>query len=198
MTKTPLENWIAGKLGCRPTAAALRAYQLEKLRETLALVRVNSRVYWARLRGVAPADIKTPEDLTRLPFTCPADITSDPNGFICVSPREIDRIVTLRTSGTTGSPKRVFFTAADQELTVDFFHHGMTTLTDETDTVLICMPGDTEGSVGDLLQKGWRGSDAKVSSTDPSGTMRMPWKRSGKRGSPASSASRRRSRRSRV
>ena len=60
-------------------------------------------------------------------------------------------MVTLDTSGTTGNPKRLFFTRADQELTIDFFHRGMTTFTDAGDRVLILLPGQTPGSVGDLL-----------------------------------------------
>ena len=41
---------------------------------------------------------------------------------------DVARIVTLRTSGSTGEAKRLFFTEEDLELTVDFFHHGMSTL----------------------------------------------------------------------
>ena len=63
-------------------------------------------------------------------------------------------MVTLATSGTTGAPKRVAFTGADQELTVDFFHHGMSVLCGPGDRVLILMPGQTPGSIGDLLRKG--------------------------------------------
>lgn len=155
MKITPLESWIAAKIGApgRPEPALLRAYQLEKLRETVDYVKSRSRFYKERLADIAAGDIKSLADIDRLPFTYPQDIGS-PNDFICVSPREIARIVTLSTSGTTGSPKRVFFTPDDQELTTDFFHHGMTTLTDKTDRVMIFMPGTTPGSVGDLLTKG--------------------------------------------
>ena len=62
--------------------------------------------------------------------------------------------MTLQTSGTTGDPKRVFFTIDDQERTIDFFHHGMSTLAGPGDRVLILMPGALPGSVGDLLVKG--------------------------------------------
>jgi phenylacetate-coenzyme A ligase PaaK-like adenylate-forming protein len=156
MKRTPLESWIAAKIGApgRPEPALLRAYQLKKLRETVDYVKSRSRFYRQRLAGVAADDIKSLADIARLPFTYPQDIAGSPNDFICVSPREIERIVTLSTSGTTGNPKRVFFTPDDQELTTDFFHHGMTTLTDETDRVMIFMPGTTPGSVGDLLTKG--------------------------------------------
>jgi phenylacetate-coenzyme A ligase PaaK-like adenylate-forming protein len=45
----------------------------------------------------------------------------------------------------------MYFTLSDQELTIDFFHHGMSTLVDPGDRVLILLPGERIGSVGDLL-----------------------------------------------
>ena len=41
--------------------------------------------------------------------------------MLCVSQGDISRVVTLQTSGTEGRPKRIFYTAGDQELTVSFF-----------------------------------------------------------------------------
>lgn len=73
--------------------------------------------------------------------------------FLCVSQDEIDRVVTLQTSGTSGEPKRLFFTAKDLELTVGFFHRGMATLTEPGWGVLILMPGPKPASIGDLLSK---------------------------------------------
>jgi phenylacetate-CoA ligase len=93
------------------------------------------------------------EDVARLPFTQPADLAARPHDFWCVPPHDIGRIVTLSTSGTTGRPKRIGFTPEDQELIIDFFHHGMTTLVRQSDRVIIFLPGETEGSVGDLLKK---------------------------------------------
>jgi phenylacetate-coenzyme A ligase PaaK-like adenylate-forming protein len=63
-------------------------------------------------------------------------------------------VVTLDSSGTTGQPKRIYFTGDDQALTVDFFRVGMSTFTDPGDRVLILLPGETPGSVGDLLAIG--------------------------------------------
>jgi phenylacetate-coenzyme A ligase PaaK-like adenylate-forming protein len=73
---------------------------------------------------------------------------------LCVSQDEIHRVVTLDTSGTTGEPKRIYFTREDQELTIDFFNVGMSTFTTPGDRVLILLPGDRAGSVGDLLTLG--------------------------------------------
>ncbi|WP_143162398.1 DVU_1553 family AMP-dependent CoA ligase [Sporobacter termitidis] len=156
MKLTPLEPWISERAGIPnpPDPARLRQYQLDALRETLRLMKEKSRFYRQRLHDVSPESVVTMEDLPRLPFTSAGDIGLRPEDFLCVPPRDIGRIVTLSTSGTTGRPKRIFFTGADQELTVDFFHHGMTTMADSGDRVMIFMPGSTEGSIGDLLQRG--------------------------------------------
>lgn len=131
----------------------LDAWQLRKINETLALTRTNSTFYRGRLAG-APGAVTSFEQFRQLPFTTPADIRRDPLQFVCVSQSEIQRVVTLQTSGTTGTPKRIYFTANDQELTIDFFGVGMSTLTEAGDRVLILLPCQTPGSVGDLLRLG--------------------------------------------
>jgi phenylacetate-coenzyme A ligase PaaK-like adenylate-forming protein len=68
-----------------------------------------------------------------------------------VSQDAIARVTTLPTSGTTGAPKRLYFTEEDLELTVDFFHHGMSTLVEPRQRVLVLMPGERPGTVGQLL-----------------------------------------------
>lgn len=157
-TLTPLDPWIAAKIG-QPADAlldleVLRNYQLEKLRTTIDHVRTASPFYRERLAGFAGGDLSELGDLAGLPFTTPADILQDDLRFVCVGQREIERVVTLFTSATTSQPKRVHFTAEDLELTVDFFHQGMSTLVSPGQRVLILMPGELPGSVGDLLAKG--------------------------------------------
>jgi len=93
-------------------------------------------------------------DFEKLPFTTPDDISQNPHDFLCVPLDNISRIVTLNTSGTTGKSKRVFFTPEDQELTIDFFHHGMSTFTAPGDRVMIFMPGKAPGGVCALLTRG--------------------------------------------
>ena len=155
MQITPLENWMSRKLRLpgRLNISRLQEYQLGKLRETLEHALLHSRFYREHLRGVSPASVRSMEDVARLPFTQPEELAARSNDFLCVSPRDISRIITLSTSGTTGPPKRIAFTPEEQELTVDFFHHGMTTLVDPSDRVIIFLPGKSEGSVGDLLRK---------------------------------------------
>lgn len=151
MELTPLEPWIARKIGVsRLTREALGAYQMARLRETLAWARERSRFYRARMAD-APTGLESLTDMAALPFTTAADLREDALRFVCVSQGDIARVVTLDTSGTTGAPKRLYFTVDDQELTVDFFQVGMSTFTAPGDRVLILLPCARPGSVGDLL-----------------------------------------------
>lgn len=153
---TPLDPWIAAKIGQigRPLdREVLHSYQLAKLNETLSHVRKNSRFYRATL-GPKHTPLSSLDEIAELPFSSPDDLRAAPLDFLCVSQNEVHRIVTLPTSGTTGTPKRIYFTAADQELTRDFFHHGMSTMVSPGDVVLILLPASLPGSVGDLLREG--------------------------------------------
>lgn len=150
---TPLDGWTAAKIGCpdQPLShARLQAYQLGKLRETLAWARTRSHFYQQHLAG-APRDLDHLADLAHFPFTTAQDVRERSLQFLCVSQDEIQRVVTLDTSGTTGTPKRQYFTREDQELTLDFFRAGMSTFTSPGDRVLILLPVERPGSVGDLL-----------------------------------------------
>ena len=150
---TPLHSWIAHKIGSSPetfTREAITAYQLRKVRETLYLARGKSISYRSRLAAFPP-EIASLEELKHYPFTTAEDIRREPLQFLCVSQNEIQRVVTLDSSGTTGLPKRLFFTRDDQELTIDFFQVGMSTFTAPGDRVLILLPVERPGSVGDLL-----------------------------------------------
>jgi phenylacetate-coenzyme A ligase PaaK-like adenylate-forming protein len=59
--------------------------------------------------------------------------------------------VTLDSSGTSGPPKRTFFTVEDQQSIVTYFLHGLQLLASAGDRVLILLPGTRPGSAGDLL-----------------------------------------------
>jgi phenylacetate-CoA ligase len=153
---SPLQSWIRRKINAQAgdfNRDLLEGYQLDRVRKTLSLVKQRSHFY-RELLASSPDDLPSMDEFSKYPFTTAADIQQDPNHFVCVSQDEIQRIVTLPTSGTTGPPKRIFFTAADQELTIDFFHVGMSTLANPGDRVLILLPGQRPGSVGDLLRLG--------------------------------------------
>ncbi|SHK38412.1 DVU_1553 family AMP-dependent CoA ligase [Desulforamulus aeronauticus] len=155
MKITPLQNWLAHKLGVSGSSLnreTLEQYQLQKLRQTMELAVQHSSFYRKKLGG--RGTLANLASLKDLPFTTAADIRQNPLRFLCVSQDEISRVVTLTSSGTTGEPKRLYFTKQDQELTIDFFQIGMSTLVGPGDTVLILLPGQLPGSVGDLLAQG--------------------------------------------
>lgn len=133
------------------TRRLIEGYQLARLRETFQYARENSPFYQEKYRGL---DFDSFQTFRQLPFTTPEELKSKGLDWLCVPQSEISRIVTLDTSGTTGAPKRVYFTEEDQELTVDYFHHGMQLLVTEKDTVMILMPCRMPGSIGDLLKRG--------------------------------------------
>jgi phenylacetate-coenzyme A ligase PaaK-like adenylate-forming protein len=158
LRKTPLEDWIQYRIGLEPgapfTREALLRHQLAALRESLTHAAASSPFYRRRFAGrpgFPPQDL---QGFAALPFTSMADLAADPLDFLAVSQSAVARVVTLRSSGTSGPPKRLFFSAADLERTVDFFHHGMSTLVAPGQRVLILMPGEQPGSVGQLLVEG--------------------------------------------
>lgn len=102
------------------------------------------------------------EAFAELPFTTPDDLIENEMDLLCVKPGEISRIVTLNTGGSTGKPKRIYFTEEDQQLTVDFFEQGMQLMADSSDNVLILMPARMPGSIGRLLSEGIRNFGAST------------------------------------
>ena len=156
--KTTLEAWIKKRIGMAPsrelTRQMIEDYQLAMLKTLVDRVKKQSRYYQKKLSGYRPTDIHALSDLAMLPFTTPEDLISGQEDFACVSKGRISRVTTLPTSGTTGNPKRIFYTAEDQEATIDYFQCGMSNLVGKGDRVLILLPGELPGSVGDLLKTG--------------------------------------------
>jgi phenylacetate-coenzyme A ligase PaaK-like adenylate-forming protein len=168
MRGTVLDLWTARKLGLPegafPRREDIERWQLAMLRRTLRAAKENSPFYAKRLAGLdVERDIASLADLCKAPFTTEADLRNEGLAMVCAPQRDISRIVTLQTSGSSGKPKRIYFTEEDQELTVDFFHYGMRIMTDESDLALILLPCERPGSVGDLLARGLaRGGTASV------------------------------------
>lgn len=155
--RSPVNAWLEMRTGLQNhalTRQSLLDYQLGALRETIRYARHNSRFYGETLQSVDVDSVQNRGDLERLPLCSAADIGLDANRFACVPQREIARITTILTTGSTGTPKRVFFSERDLEIMVQFFFWGMSCLTDERDTVLILMPSAAPWSIGDILKKG--------------------------------------------
>lgn len=89
-------------------------------------------------------------------FTTPEDLAARPGDFVQVTGQEIKRIVTLRTSGSTGPAKRLYFSSGDLERTVEFFREGMGHICRPGDRVAACIGSLSPDGVGRLLEEGLR------------------------------------------
>jgi phenylacetate-CoA ligase len=92
----------------------LRALQLDRLRETLRRVYEKVPHYRRTFEdaGVTPSDLQSLEDLARFPFTAKDDLRRNyPFGMFAVPRDEVSRV--HASSGTTGRPTVVGYTAAD-------------------------------------------------------------------------------------
>ena len=92
----------------------IKTYQEEKLQELLQYVNKNSKFYSDLFKehNININDIKTIEDLQKIPFTTKDDLYEQNDDFICVDRRKIVDYIT--TSGTMGDP--VTFAMTDDDL----------------------------------------------------------------------------------
>ena len=91
----------------------LEALQMERLKRTLGLC-MNNAFYQLRFNelGITPDDIRTLDDVRRLPFTTKEDLRENyPFGLACVPLRQCTRLHS--SSGTTGNPTVVLHTERD-------------------------------------------------------------------------------------
>ncbi|OFW60155.1 MAG: phenylacetate--CoA ligase [Candidatus Solincola sediminis] len=107
----PVETWERDRL---------QALQLERLQETAD--RLFEKVPFFRRKleeaGFKPGDVKSLEDLEKLPFTTKDDLRDNyPFGLFAVPMRDIVRI--HASSGTTGKPTVVGYTAQDIQVWAD-------------------------------------------------------------------------------
>lgn len=150
MNSTTLDKWIKRKHKLDPSdRESMQQYQLKKIVQLCDYARAYSKFY-ARLyqQFENPQSL---EDFSYFPLTRAKDLVERTHEFLCVDQSDIARIVTLQTSGTSQSSKRIYFTREDLNLTVDFFINGMKTLCGPGDKALILFPAKTPDSVGALL-----------------------------------------------
>ena len=94
----------------------LEQLQLTRLQETVKRVYDKVPAYHQKMEeaGITPEDIKSLEDLRRLPFTNKKDLRDNyPFGLFTVPKKELVRI--HASSGTTGKPTVVGYTRKDME-----------------------------------------------------------------------------------
>lgn len=107
------------EIECMPREK-MRKLQLERLQKTVADVYARVPFYRSRLdeAGIKPEDIRSLEDLQKIPFTTKIDFRDNyPFGMFARPMKEIVRI--HASSGTTGKPKVVGYTRKDMEVWSD-------------------------------------------------------------------------------
>ncbi|BFL45753.1 phenylacetate--CoA ligase family protein [Lactonifactor longoviformis] len=97
--------------------ADIETIQLERLQETVRRVYGKVPAYRKKMEaaGIVPEDIRSLEDLQRLPFTTKQDMRDNyPFGLFAVPQKELCRI--HASSGTTGKPTVVGYTRRDLDI----------------------------------------------------------------------------------
>ena len=150
----PLDLWLARQCGARSSGelpGRLAIAQTALLRSTLR--QALHGAFYARHLRECDLDITSVDDLERLPFTTAEDLRHW-GDFLCVSQGDVQRMVTLRTSGTTGQPKRLAFTDVDLARTRDFFAVGMSQLVGAGQRLAVLLPGaERPDGVADQLRQ---------------------------------------------
>ena len=125
-------------------------YNIKKFNETIEQSK-KSDFYSKKLKDIK--NIKCLKDIENIPFTSEDDIRKNHKKMLCISIGDIERIVHINTSGSTGKSKTIFFSKKDLEYTVNFFRYGLSQFSEKNDKMLILMPFKNENSVGDLVAK---------------------------------------------
>ena len=124
----------------------IQEIQLKKLNDLLA--REKSRAgFYARL----PEKLSSLEELSSLPFTTEEDLAKNAGSLLLVSQSDIQRILSDATSGTTGLPKRVFYTLQDCRNTIELYKAGLGEFIFPGNKTLICMPFSGPFGLGELI-----------------------------------------------
>jgi phenylacetate-CoA ligase len=103
------------KFECMPVEE-LKAFQLKKLKETVAWISEKVPFYRDKFKemGIEAGDLKSLEDLAKLPFTVKNDLRDNYPFGLCAVPLE-DVVRVHASSGTTGKPITGPYTAEDLE-----------------------------------------------------------------------------------
>lgn len=167
-----LDAWLEAECGRDPSVPfpeRLEAARLDALRRTLHRAASLSRWYGRTLAGI-DLDLKSADKLRHLPFTTPEDLR-DYREFLCVPQGDVQRIVTLQTSGSTSTPKRIAFSEKDLARTASFFATGMAQLVHEGQRLMVLLPGaQCPDGVTDLLRQALTPSGVDVVAGSPEAT----------------------------
>ena len=130
------------------TREIIETVQLQKLNRLLLREKKRAGFY----RDL-PEHLDRLSDLKDLPFTTEADLSRRASSLLLTSQSDISRILSDATSGTTGLPKRVFYTDGDLENTVRLYMAGLGELIFPGSTAMICFPFSGPNGLGELISE---------------------------------------------
>jgi len=107
-------------------------FQLSSLKNILSYVNRNSTFYQKSFqrKEIKIEDVQELHDISNIPFTRPCELRSHPYELLCVSQSAVERVFTLETAGTTGRPKKVFFTHGDLDRITGYMGAAMGSVAD--------------------------------------------------------------------
>ena len=129
----------------------LEEIQLKKLNALLQKEKERQGFY-----ASLPASLSSLKELSSLPFTTADDLRQYYPQLFLGSSSRVEKVLSEKTSGTTGAAKRIFYSKDDLAHTISFFAAGIGEMTQPDDTVMIGMPYTGPGSLGDLIASGVR------------------------------------------
>ncbi len=152
-----LETMVAQAVcGDRPeqlTPKLLEKYQLRELKKQIEYARGNSSFFAKQLQNIDLQAINSYQDLSQIPLMSAENIINEGAAMACLPLAKISRFTTIRSSGTAGPAKQLYFTDNDLEKTVNFFVYGVKQMTRAVRRVMIYLPGDAIGSIAELLTR---------------------------------------------
>ncbi len=128
--------------------------------ERIQLCKLNTLLEREALRGGfyrdLPRHLSSPEQLRELPFTTPEDLVIHGGQMLIRSQGEVEKVISEQTSGTTGAGKRVFYTEADCEHTIELFMAGLGEFIFPGSVTMIAMPFNGPMGLGELIAEAVR------------------------------------------
>jgi phenylacetate-CoA ligase len=93
--------------------------ELSQLKKTIRYAYNTSPYYHSLFKenNLRPSDISKFSDMTKIPYTKTEDLQNDPKSFFSVPENQFIRVFT--TAGTTGKPKKAYFTKEDLDRIVE-------------------------------------------------------------------------------
>lgn len=147
MTRSRIDEMICRQEGLTELKEeTITLVQLKKLNGLLRREHERAGFY-----SNLPERLESLDELSKLPFTTDEELAGNAPALLLVSQADIQRVLSDATSGTSGAAKRVFYTAADCERTVELFMAGLGELVFPGSVTMICMPFSGPYGLGELI-----------------------------------------------